>query len=233
MDATDFSAAEPDRLGQPLRLRARLASAAIMLFVALQLLFGAFIASMPTQEEVDMMSDAEFTAFQATADLIPDEVTITVIEFGLKFFAGVLFWMWMYRAYENLHALDREPEHESTRVVWCWFVPFANFVWPYQMMAEIWRKSDAHLDDISADSDELVTHTPTLVALWWGAWVGERVMSICTGRMDDDAYLGVYGLNIIAIAVSGALAVAMITQITARQEAALRRGGATSTPTTF
>lgn len=127
--------AEPDahgtrRPGKPLQLRARLASIGILALGGLQVLFGMFLASIPTQDEVAEMSDSEYDALQARMEWLGNEALLTLVELGLKMTAGVLFWMWMYRAYQNLTALERAPEHDAARAVWCWFVPSRTWCCP-------------------------------------------------------------------------------------------------------
>ncbi len=66
--------------------------------------------------------------------------------------------VWVYRAYRNLAALG-EPARMSPAMAVAWFfIPVANLWKPYQVMAEIWRKS-------------LQRPAGALFYVWWTCWL--------------------------------------------------------------
>ncbi|WP_430500010.1 DUF4328 domain-containing protein [Micromonospora trifolii] len=91
--------------------------------------------------------------------------------------AAVLVIIWTWRARKNIEAFPGAlPTLGAGWAIAGWLVPFANLVVPARVVANVardslWRR-----------------FTPTLVAVWWSAWlvfsIGERVVS----RLDSRAY---------------------------------------------
>ncbi|SCL60773.1 DUF4328 domain-containing protein [Micromonospora chersina] len=91
--------------------------------------------------------------------------------------AAVLVIIWTWRARKNLDAFPGALPHLGTGwAIAGWLVPFANFVVPARVVANLARDS------------LWKRFTPGLVWIWWAAWlafsVGERLVS----RRDDRAY---------------------------------------------
>ncbi|HET8680304.1 MAG TPA: DUF4328 domain-containing protein [Micromonosporaceae bacterium] len=89
----------------------------------------------------------------------------------------VLVIIWLYRARKNLEAF---PGAEQTlRAGWAiggWFVPFANLVIPYRVMANVARAS-LHRPS-----------TPVLAGVWWGFWLAANIADRFVAGNDLDAY---------------------------------------------
>ncbi|TQJ20427.1 uncharacterized protein DUF4328 [Micromonospora sp. A202] len=91
--------------------------------------------------------------------------------------AAVLVIIWTWRARKNIEAFPGAlPTLGAGWAIAGWLVPFANLVMPVRVIANVardslWRR-----------------FTPTLVTVWWSAWlvfsIGERVVS----RLDSRAY---------------------------------------------
>ncbi|HEX5595833.1 MAG TPA: DUF4328 domain-containing protein [Micromonosporaceae bacterium] len=147
--------------------------------------------------------------------------------------AGVLVIIWFYRARVNL---DRFPGAEPTMAAgWAiggWFVPFANFVIPCRVMANIARDS--------------LRRTPVLVAVWWAAWLvsqcsgawlalGNReatraLPSTISEPADYQGYIDYYSDSLVqglpsaaASVVAGAALIVLIWQISNAQQARIAR----------
>ncbi|MEU4478664.1 DUF4328 domain-containing protein [Micromonospora sp. NPDC023966] len=91
--------------------------------------------------------------------------------------AAVLVIIWTWRARKNLDAFPGALPHLGAGwAIAGWLVPFANFVMPARVVANLARDS------------LWKRFTPGLVSVWWAAWlafsVGERLVS----RRDDRAY---------------------------------------------
>ena len=76
---------------------------------------------------------------------------------------AVIFLMWIYRAYLDLKLFTKASLNFSAgwAVGW-WFIPIANFVQPYRIMSELWRRSDPCHGDRWQTSG-----APTLLVGWW------------------------------------------------------------------
>ncbi len=150
----------------------------------------------------------------------------------------ILFLMWVHRAYKNLPALKAQHlEFSPGWAVGYFFIPILNLFYPYRVMKEIWRKSDPEFED----PDHYLsppTGVSIIIPLWWGAWLASTfvdriVFRLLLGERDPAklfylAQLGIASslLNI----VSCVLAILVVREINARQEARALRFLAPQTP---
>jgi hypothetical protein len=83
--------------------------------------------------------------------------------------AAVLVIVWFYRARKNVDTFpEARPRMKAGWAIGGWFIPFANLVIPYRVMADTARSSLAR------------SRTPGLVGVWWAAillyyFVGQAV----------------------------------------------------------
>lgn len=148
---------------------------------------------------------------------------------------GMVFLLWMNRAYKNLQAFGATTLRRSSGwSVGGWFIPFANLVLPYQSMKDIWLGSDPDRTEYPVEWWGRGGRT-TVVGWWWGLWLGSGVAAQVAGLStpavdaDLDAYVTSNGLSIFAevIALASAVtALVLVRQLTARQQqrAAARAG---------
>ncbi|MCA9074852.1 MAG: DUF4328 domain-containing protein [Planctomycetaceae bacterium] len=116
---------------------------------------------------------------------------------------GICWMVWKHRANRNAHTLsDQHLEYTPGWSIGCYFVPFANLVWPYAAMNEIWYASNPKGNGAA------------LVGWWWGLWVLSGVIGRVQSRMsfqsetvedfirDDQFTLFTAPLDIAVIAVA-------------------------------
>lgn len=110
---------------------------------------------------------------QATLDLSDLYVGGPALLHILAFMGTAICWLvWKYRACKNANALsDQHLEYTPGWSVGCYFVPFANLVWPYNAMKEIWYASNPKGDGVA------------LVGWWWGLWVLSGVIGRVQSRL--------------------------------------------------
>jgi hypothetical protein len=81
--------------------------------------------------------------------------------------AGILWLRWLHAAYGALREVG--SGYTTFTPGWAvgyWFVPLVNLVRPYQIVRELWQRSE------SANAlDALPGQTPNLVSGWWGLWL--------------------------------------------------------------
>jgi hypothetical protein len=146
-----------------------------------------------------------------------------------------LLW-WVHTAYKNLKAVGiyQTPTSPGMAVAE-WIIPFINLVRPYQRLNEIWRGSEP----TASVGDPTWRSRPgsTLVYAWWATVIGAIVVPILAlfvaasshGADLNSTLRGAYIGIVVAIGLrfaGSALALAVVTSLTARQESrrnALRR----------
>ncbi|MFE6697263.1 DUF4328 domain-containing protein [Streptomyces sp. NPDC057718] len=96
---------------------------------------------------------------------------------------AVVFIIWFHRTRRNAEVFD--PSVQRMGPGWAvggWFVPVANFWFPYRVAAGIWEAS------ARPRPDESLRDIPrTTLNLWWAAWVGTLLLARVSGRMWDRA----------------------------------------------
>lgn len=145
--------------------------------------------------------------------------------------AAVAFCMWMYRAYDNLPLL-RSPglQYSPTWAAGAFFVPILNLFRPYQIAQELWKASDPVMPLRSRAWRE--SSSSAIVAGWWGAWLGGRLIGVLSGRVSLlepstldalEAAVTLRTLAAVILLVAAVCAIRMIRQIQQRQVQRLRR----------
>jgi hypothetical protein len=74
----------------------------------------------------------------------------------------IILMTWMYRCHRNLEALGyRKLDSKHVWVILCWIIPVLNLFCPYQVMREIWWRSNP------AAGDSMDTAPPSHLVFWW------------------------------------------------------------------
>lgn len=92
------------------------------------------------------------------------EQIIALLQLALILVTVVAWLVWQYRAYANLRLVgSRETEYTPGWSVGYWFIPILNLFRPYQITAELWRRSE-----LSNARDPLGGLSgPALIGAWW------------------------------------------------------------------
>lgn len=204
----------------------RLARAVLWAFTAWSFAIGFALASSVaqlriTQRLTDNPGDVTFAQLEATDNR---QLASTAIELLMMVVVGIVFIAWMRRLYLNLASLGRPGRYRDGWTIGAWLVPFVSLWRPRQMANEIWAAS-RHRSPVS--SWRTATPDGTAVLTWW--WV-MWVLSTAFDRLafrpptfgDLDGALSVaWGMVIgnVFTAAAGALAIAVVVTMTARQEA--------------
>ncbi|MFF9079918.1 DUF4328 domain-containing protein [Streptomyces rubiginosohelvolus] len=96
---------------------------------------------------------------------------------------GVVFIIWFHRTRRNAEVFD--PSVQRMGPGWAvggWFVPIANFWFPYRVASGAWEASAQTRPD---GGWRTVPRTP--LNLWWGAWVVSLLFTRVTERLWDGA----------------------------------------------
>lgn len=81
----------------------------------------------------------------------------------------VLVLVWFYRVYKNLHTMGIRTRYAPLWAPFSFFIWGFNFFVPYQVMQEIWVKTQRI--GLSKEKARYVPHSSSLVVVWWVAWV--------------------------------------------------------------
>jgi Domain of unknown function (DUF4328) len=114
--------------------------------------------------------------------------------------------MWMHRAFRNLPALGEQGLRWSP--AWAaggWFIPFANFVIPYQVIRELWSSS--------GDGQPLPQR-------YWAAWIGAYALQLVSNQLMrfNRPLADLFGLfNDVALILAGYLLITIIRRATRRE----------------
>lgn len=158
-------------------------------------------------------------AFVGSADALLGIVVLVV---------APTFIVWMWRAAKNQQALGRRPERlGSGWAIGGWWIPLANLVLPVLVVQDLWRGS---ISSIGRDDPRWrIADRSWLVGWWWGLLLvallgisGEPANSpgMRLALLEQRNILALLGS--IAAAVAAALALAVVRQLTRRQEDCLR-----------
>src|SRR5207248_1008934 len=99
--------------------------------------------------------------------------------------AAVLWLTWLHRAYTNLVFVgSKRVRFSPTWAVGYWFIPFVNVVRAYQVMKDLWLRSDSRNDRDGYDD----LPAPVLLRGWWGVSLAWGVLEPVFTRVARDAH---------------------------------------------
>lgn len=100
---------------------------------------------------------------------------------------GTVWLLWLHQAYRNLRLVGTKRSRFTARwAVGYWFVPFLNFVRPYQIVKELWQRSESLNDRDSFTG----LPAPALLPWWWGTYLTGLL-----GRLQATLALGARSLH--------------------------------------
>src|SRR6266852_6515085 len=124
--------------------------------------------------------------------LLPDEAAASAARdraltlLKLMFFtgAGIAWLLWVHRTYGNLALVGSKRSRFTRR--WAmsyWFIPLINLVRAYQVMKDLWLRSDSLNDRDAYDS----LPAPAFFSGWWGTFLTWGVLEWMVTFMERDA----------------------------------------------
>lgn len=197
---------------RPARTLARVAGALVAAATLLYAIDGLLsIYGVALLANLDSATESQLLAYDGVVALI------AVVLSGLYIVAGVSVLAWVRRAVSNIPALTGgDAAHTPNMAVIWWFVPFANLVKPYEIVADVWRR-------LAATPEGEGTQR---VRWWWIGFIVGSFLGLVYARlpMPDsvDAFTRLTYLNLasdVLLATSGVLLVSIILEIEGRARA--------------
>jgi hypothetical protein len=149
---------------------------------------------------------------------------VGVLELIVYLTTVVFFSMWLYRAHDNLRALNPwvRLNYTSGFAVGSFFIPFINFVVPYRAVKEVWQNS-------GPAGEVVVSQPPAWFPLWWLFWLLASIIGNISMRISFNDNVPQNTVMTVSIAASALFAVAavfaylVVDAIDKRQEEASAR----------
>ncbi len=129
------------------------------------------------------------------------QVAVALIAMVFQIVLIVLFIQWFRRAYNNLHKAGEKGLVASEG--WAagyWFIPIANWFKPYQIMRDIWNRTQScvggDVDELSETYDviidggsdhETAETSLNVVNMWWAFWIISGITSTISIQITNNA----------------------------------------------
>jgi len=124
----------------------------------------------------------------------------------------VTFIRWFRRAYYNLNVLTNECAYDDSWAAKAWFIPFLNLIRPYEMMKELYDKTDKYLLEKFLLTDETEYYAeqlkPDVLKWWWGVsitLVSVYTLQFIISFVDEFLFVGMISNGIFGILKVGLL----------------------------
>lgn len=99
---------------------------------------------------------------------------------ALFIISAFTFILWFRRAYYNLRLFSGITELGDGWAAGAWFVPIMNLVVPYQIMKELYTKTDKYLLIENTDEYENKRLRISTVNWWWTIWITTKISEKAT-----------------------------------------------------
>lgn len=158
---------------------------------------------------------------------------------GVYVVCAIFYLVWFHGAYDLLSMVGLKRTQGSAKwATFEWFIPILNLIRPYKSIVEMWHRSAArNVVDLTLEPDG-----PTLVVIWWLAFLGtnfssrlittfDRVEGSTIERLTTSTHMWM-GFNLLQ-GIGGILAILVIRKIHGFQEQfVLAEAPISSTPVT-
>lgn len=123
---------------------------------------------------------------------------IAIILVLLNIISAVTFIMWFRRAYHNLQLAGETTKYENGWAAGAWFVPFLNLYRPYEMMKELFVKSNWKINEtLGGEGDQKFG---VKIGMWWAFWIIQNVFGTIINRLPGESTIA-YFKNITSLTI--------------------------------
>lgn len=146
--------------------------AIILIWVVLLLELISILSSYLQIGILHALNEGQYISDEALTSNDNRETYIAIIYAVVYIISIVTYIMWFRRAYYNLN-IRAKCNHSEGWAAGCWFVPIISLYRPYQIMKEMWEKTDAILKTYNAD---YIKKSTLIVGVWWVVWIGSNIV---------------------------------------------------------
>ncbi|MBI3237991.1 MAG: DUF4328 domain-containing protein [Flavobacteriia bacterium] len=115
--------------------------------------------------------------------------------FGVYIPWMIVFLVWMYRAYSNLHRLNEPKLYHKLWVIFAWFIPIVNLILPYRMLKQLFSVSVRLGGDYDLSlSKRIVWQLNACWSLWIVFWmfsISSRIIDSWGHSRSTTQFLGI------------------------------------------
>src|SRR3989442_8217650 len=174
---------------------------AYLLFACLLLEAGTLAATFSQRAELRVTTDEPVLPGNAA----PNDARsagIAKLKLAALVGTGILWLTWLRQAYRNLALVgSKRSRFTSRQAVGYWFIPFVNLVWAYQVMKDLWLRSES-MNDRDAYDD---LPAPALLSGWWGMSLAWGVLEPVVAATARNARTALELTNVTDVALVGSV----------------------------
>lgn len=102
------------------------------------------------------------------------EMVVALIQTAVYITSVFFFLYWFRRAYANIKRAGEKIERDDSWAVWSFIVPIISLFWPYQIMKEVWVKTQKIIKrfDTSFEAD----YNTAPILFWWILFLASNVV---------------------------------------------------------
>jgi hypothetical protein len=111
------------------------------------------------------------------------EMALGLAHFSSNLVCIIMFVMWFRRAYANLNRIGKYlTESNDSMAFWGFAIPILNFFKPYQMMKEVWDKTQQTTRTVNENYQ--LKQSSGFILAWWLCFVVLRIVDQVSFRMN-------------------------------------------------
>lgn len=146
--------------------RAKLAQFFIWLVMILDII--SIFSSYLQYKLLKILENNEYVSDQLIDENDTREQVIAILYLIVFIISAIIFIRWFRRAYYNLN-IRTSCNHSEGWAAGSWFVPIISLFRPYQIMQEMWQKTNILIQ--SKTSHYIEEANSSVIAIWWALWI--------------------------------------------------------------
>ncbi len=172
-----------------------------LLFACLVLEAGTLASTFSHRAELRAAAGEPLFPGEASPNATP-RPAIAKLKLAALVGTGIIWLTWLQRAYRNLALVGSKRSRFSTRqAIGYWFIPFVNLVLGYQVMKDLWLRSESMNDRDGYDD----LPAPALLSGWWGISLTWGVMEPVVAAAARNARTPLELTNVTDVALVGSV----------------------------